>query len=232
MGRGKRKRKELQRKKRLEKMKLGKLVKFNLQNSPKKYKGLSNKYCYKTNIHKLIYKGARFFNVKYQASNMTVCNFKDVIFEDVDFVGCNLKASNFSGAVLKNVIFTNCNLKRVIFRGCRFENVYFIMTNTYVCEGMPDDGYTILNRYPQDDIEGNHRLQEALDRFYLVDESYKYHVLYITHKKVNVWNIRILLDMYGDNLGEALLVLSKRDRLKDLYTLGLYMRYIDCILKK
>lgn len=49
-------------------MKAGKKVPFDLQNSPKRLSGTKNRYCYKTNIHKLIYKEAHFYNVKYQAS--------------------------------------------------------------------------------------------------------------------------------------------------------------------
>ncbi|KHM45448.1 Pentapeptide repeat-containing protein [Anaerovibrio lipolyticus DSM 3074] len=232
MGRGKSKRKALQKKKRLAKMKQGKLVPFDLQNSPIKYTGIKNRYCYKTNIHKLIYKEGQFFNVKYQASNITMCNFKNARFENVDFVGCNLKASNFSDAVLKNVIFTNCNLKCVTFEGCHFENVYFITTNTRFCEAMPSSGYTILTRYPQINIEGIDQLQEALGGFNLIDDVYKYHVLHVTHKRVNLWNISILLDMYGNNIGRALLAFSKRDKLRHLYTLGSYMNFIACYLKK
>ena len=55
MGRGKQRRKYKQKKKRMEKAKRGKLVRFDLQNSGRKYSGFRDKYCYQTNIHRLIY---------------------------------------------------------------------------------------------------------------------------------------------------------------------------------
>lgn len=67
MGRGKQNRKYKQKKKRMEKIRRGKLVRFDLQNSGRKYSGFRNKYCYQTNIHRLIYKGAKFENVRFQA---------------------------------------------------------------------------------------------------------------------------------------------------------------------
>ena len=66
MGRGKQRRKYKQKKKRMEKAKRGKLVRFDLQNSGRKYSGFRDKYCYQTNIHRLIYKDAKFQNVKFQ----------------------------------------------------------------------------------------------------------------------------------------------------------------------
>ena len=44
MGRGKQRRKYKQKQKRIEKAKRGKLVRFDLQNSSKKYSGFSNKF--------------------------------------------------------------------------------------------------------------------------------------------------------------------------------------------
>lgn len=85
----------------MEKIRRGKLVRFDLQNSGRKYSGFRNKYCYQTNIHRLIYKGAKFENVRFQASNMTKCNYKNASFKGVDFCNSNLKNSSFKGAILK-----------------------------------------------------------------------------------------------------------------------------------
>ena len=94
-----------QKQKRAEKEKKGKRVRFDLQNSGKKYPGLSNRYCYQANIHHIIYKDGTFRNVKYQASNITKCNFRNCKIIGVDFCNTNLKGSSFKGAILKDVIF-------------------------------------------------------------------------------------------------------------------------------
>ena len=48
--------------------KMGKKVFFTLTHCNKKLSGISNRYNYKSNMHNLCFVGARFYNVKYQAS--------------------------------------------------------------------------------------------------------------------------------------------------------------------
>lgn len=203
-------------------------VPFNLQNSPRKYSGVQNRYYLKANIHNLIYKDAKFVNVKYQASNITVCNFRNSTLYGVDFVGCNLKKTNFSDARLKNVIFMNCNLKGTNFKNCKFENVYFIMTDISECVEIPEE-HCYLNIYPEICIEGN--LKEALDKLANIPEAYKYHVLHVKKDKYNLWTIKILKDRYGDRIGKALKVFCCKPNLKRLYTLHSYMMFIEKYLK-
>lgn len=154
--RGKLRRKRDQKIKRIEKVKQGKLVRFSLANSSKKYKGFSNKYSYQTNIHHLIYKDAVFENVKFQASNITKCNFKNTKLIGVDFCSTNLKGTNFKGAVLKNVVFFNCNLKKVDFAGVNFQNVIFMSTNTANAKNLKlGNGCKVFNTYPKRTIKKN-----------------------------------------------------------------------------
>ena len=199
-----------------------------MQNCPKKLSGISNRYCYKTNIHRLIYKGARFKNVKYQASNITACNFKNSILNGVDFVGCNLKNCNFSGATLSNVVFVNCLMDKTRFGNCRFENVYFVTTDISGCIDLPDN-YMSLNTYPNIKLESD--MLEALVRLSHIEESYKYHVLHVKKTKPNMWLVQILLNRFGTSAGSALLVFSKKENLRDLYTLSAYIHFIEKYLK-
>jgi uncharacterized protein YjbI with pentapeptide repeats len=203
-------------------------VPFNLQNSPRKYSGFRNKYCYKTNIHNLIYKDGYFENVKYQASNITECNYKNCTMIGMDFVGCNLKGTDFSGAKLTDVIFLNCKLDKARFTRCYFHNVYFIMTDISRCIDLSDD-FEYLNKYTK--VEITVELQEALVRLCNNEESYKYHVLHVNKKKANMWMVKILTDRYGAGTGKALLAFSKREDLKRLYTLHSYAKFIEKYLK-
>lgn len=228
MSRNRRKQKKSLKQKRFMKQKQGINVPFNLQNSPKKYTGMRNRYYLKANMHNLIYKDATFMNVKYQASNITFCNFKKAMLCGVDFVGCNLKKTNFSGAKLKNVIFMNCNLMDTQFNGCQFENVYFIATDISKCIGMPEE-YHYLNTYPKILVEGE--LKEALNRLANVPASYKYHVLHVKKNKYNLWIIKILTDRYGEKAGKALNVFSCKPQLKSLCTMYSYMLFIEKYLK-
>ena len=102
MSRTKRKRKAKQKLKIIRKRKAGKLVRFVLTNSGRKYSGWSNRYNYQSNIHSIIYKDATFSNDKFQNCIITGCNFNNANLSDIDFTHCNLKGSSFKNAVLSN----------------------------------------------------------------------------------------------------------------------------------
>lgn len=225
MSRGKKRRKAKQRAKRIMKAKNGKPVPFDLQNSPKKYAGFRNRFCYKTNVHRLIYKDASFSNIKFQASNMTNCNYKNTKLESIDFVGCNLKESNFTGASLRNVLFLCCKLNGVNFTNCKFHNVYFVMTNTDKCVGFPSEGVIQMRSYPRVDVDEN--IKTAVDRMCQIKEVDRHHILHVTKNKLNMWAIKILMDRYGVMTGDLLLRLSRERNLRNLYSLGAYCNFIE-----
>jgi hypothetical protein len=224
MSKGKKRKKAKQKAKRIRKAKNGKTVPFDLQNSPKKYAGFQNRFCYKTNIHRLIYKDAKFSNIKYQASNITNCNYKNTKLDSIDFVGCNLKGTNFSGATFRNVVFMCCKLKGVNFTNCKFHNVYFIMTNNEECIGFPEDGYVLMHSYPRLDVE--EKIKVAVDRIRKRKVVNKHHILNVKNK-MNMWYIKILLDRYGEKTGDLLLQLSRETNLRNYYSLGSYCNHIE-----
>lgn len=100
--------------------KMGKKVFFTLTHCSKKMSGISNRYNYKANMHNLCFVGARFYNVKYQASIMTGYNFRDAQLIGVDIYNCNLGKSSFKNSTLQNVVFYNCNLNNVDFKDAHF----------------------------------------------------------------------------------------------------------------
>ena len=210
MGRGKQRRKYKQKQKRIEKAKRGKLVRFDLQNSSKKYSGFSNKYCYQTNIHKLIYKDAKFHNIKFQSSNITNCNYKNALFKGIDFCNCNFKNSNFTGS--------------------KFHNVYFIMTNTEVAKWVDKEKVRILNTYPKN-VQFDSNCEVALFRLGQINKIYKYHVLHVSPTKINMWMMLILLEKYGEGTGRALNALVRRKDKRFFYTVASYMNFIESYLK-
>ena len=136
--------------------KMGKPVFFTLTHCNKKMSGISNKYNYKANMHKLCFVGARFYNVKYQASIMTDCNYRDANIIGVDYFNCNMRGTSFKNAKFKNVVFFNCNLKGVDFTGAKFENVTFICTNLNNPKNLDLDNpeIRILRTYRPIDIDG------------------------------------------------------------------------------
>lgn len=207
---------------------MGKNLPFDLQNCTKKFSGLKNKYCYKTNIHNLIFKDGYFGNVKYQASNITACNFKYSTLNGVDFVGCNLKGCNFSGARLKDVVFVNCLMENTHFTNCSFENVYFVTTDISGCIDLPAN-YCLMSTYPK--ISFDDDMHKALVLLSYNEESYRYHVLHVKRTKPNNWFIQILINRFGDSAGKALLAFSKKENLKHLYTLSAYTNFIEKYLK-
>lgn len=100
--------------------------------------------------------GARFYNVKYQASIMTDCNYRDANIIGVDYFNCNMRGTSFKNAKFKNVVFFNCNLKGVDFTGTKFENVTFICTNLKNPKNLDLDNpeIRILRTYRPIDIDG------------------------------------------------------------------------------
>ncbi len=204
---------------------------YDKQNSSIKYKGFQNKYCYKSNMHNLIFKYATLENVRFNVSNITYCNFKKAKLLGVDFCNTNLKNTSFKGATLKNIIFINCNLKKTDFENVKFENVYFITTNIKVCKNIIiDSNITILNNYPID-VEMNDMGEVSLFRLGQINNIYNYHVLHVTRKKLNMWILKILYDRYGTKLNRAFKALVSRKNKRHFYTLSSYIQFIEKYFK-
>lgn len=219
MGRAKQKRKAKARAKRMKMLKLGKRVRFVLANSPKKYDGWSNRYSYQSNIHNLIYKGASFFNDKFQNCIITHCNFKQANFEDIDFAHCNLKGSSFKNATLTNVTFFNCNMKTVDFDGAKFSNVVFICMSTDKINHLPEEGCITLNKYPK---ITHQRLIDSAMSLAQYDKLYKYHILNVSKTKVNNWYLHLLATQYSnyDDVARGLSKLCDRKCKRNYLTLS------------
>lgn len=227
---GKSIRKLKQKEKRIEKINRGKMVRFNLANSGVKYKGCKNVYGYKSNIHNLIYKDAKFENVRYQASNITNCNFKNATLKGVDFINTNLKHTNFKGAKLKDVVFFNCNLKDVDFKDVQFENAFFISTRLNNTKNLVlGQGCICIKSYPK--MEIGCRLRESISRLTECDKIYNYRILHVNLNKINMWNISLLLQYGEDNLARAMEALYKRKNKYAFYTIYSYKKFIESYLK-
>ena len=209
---------------------MNKKVFFTLTGCPKKLQGLSNRYNYKSNMHNLIYKDAKFQNVRYQASIITNCNFNQTVLTGVDFCNCNLKKSSFKGAKLHNVCFINCNLSGVDFTNAEFDNVIFVCTSVDKCKNFScDSNCRIYRSYPkielQDEIS-TQLLQLAEDTL-----IYEPHVLHVSRSKLNLWALKILDDLYGTDALRALCAINNRKNKWGFYTLYSYMRHIEKYLK-
>lgn len=229
MGKGKKRKKMKQKMKRMDKIKKGKLVRFNLSNSPVKYKGFKDKYNYQTNIHNLIYKDASFVNVRYHASNITKCNFKNTKLLGVDFTSCNLKSTSFKNAILRDVIFFNCNLKNTDFKGVKYDNVIFISTNLKNAKNLNlTDKCEVLRTYPKDVL--NKELCKTVLKLSECEKIYKYHVLHVKKNKINRWNLSILQNYYDNRLQRALEALYRRRNKYAFYTVYSYRKMIDSYL--
>ncbi|MEG1255537.1 pentapeptide repeat-containing protein [Clostridium sp.] len=230
MGRAKEKKKRKQELKRVRKTKMGKVVRFNLANSPVKYRGFKNKYNYQTNIHNLIYKDAIFENVRYHASNITECNFKNTKLLGVEFISTNLKGTSFKNSTLEEVIFFNCNFKNTDFDGVKFKNVIFISTNIDKVKSIKIDAECrILKTYPN--IKLDNELENTLLKLSECNKIYRYHILHVKKSKTNNWNVSILLNYYGDKLQRALEALYRRKNKNDFYTIYAYRKMIDSYLQ-
>ena len=230
MGRAKRKRIAKQRKSRekrnLIRLKMGKRIFFNLTQCNKKLSGISNRVCYKSNMHDLVYKNGHFNNVRYRSSIITKCNFNDAVLNCVDFCNCNLKNTSFKNAVLKNVCFSICNLSGVDFTNAKFENVYFICTDIEKAKGIPSDtAFKIYRSYPQINIDEG--IQTVLIQLAKIQTLFDARVIHVSKSKLNMWTIKILIDLYGSNGLDALLELREEKKSCKFYTVGSLIEYIE-----
>lgn len=231
MGRGKKKRiakrRHDQKQRREIKIKMGKPIFFTLTHCSKKLAGFSDRYNYKSNMHKLIFKGAHFSNVRYQASIITKCNYNDTHLTGVDFFNSNLKSSSFKNACLKDVVFYNCNLNNVDFQGAKFSNVIFICTNISNAENFDTtaSGYRIYRTYPQIDLE---ELEHDFMEFVKLDSIFKYKVLHVNSCKLNYWFLQIIIDEYGvSGLKKLVQQLKLRENRRHLFTVSSYRKLIE-----
>lgn len=235
MGRGKRKKKAQLKRKRMSKMKKGKLIPFSLANSPHKMQGRTDKHDIKTNVHNLIYVGAHFENVKFTASNMTNCKFRDAKFVGVDFICTNLKYSKFKNVFLENVIFYGTNLKDVDFFGAHFKNVFFNNTNVSVAKNLDlaQPGIYVLNSNLSIEIDSS--LQTAIINLMGINKIKKHYVLTTKSsngKKVNKWVIYLLLKNFtSDELVKGFNRIYSNDKKNSNRTMMTYYSYLDFFCK-
>lgn len=129
MGRGKKKRVAKRRRKMFNRnairVKMGEPIFFTLTHCSKKLGGVSNKYNYKANMHKLCFVGARFYNVKYQASIMTNCNFRNANLIGIDFLTATYEERLLKILVLRMLYFITVILEMLILR-MPFLKMYFL----------------------------------------------------------------------------------------------------------
>lgn len=201
MGRGKKRRNEQQKQKRKKRIAQGKHVPFSLANATQKLNGRNNKHEYKTNVHNLIFVGATFKNVKYTASNLTFCNFRNTKIIGVDYINTNLKKSKFKNSHFENVIFYSTNLKNTDFSNATFKNVYFINTNTSVAENLNinQSGIHILKGMPKLNIDND--LIAAIERLMEIPKILKHYVLTTKNskgKELNKWLLHLLLQSFSE----------------------------------
>lgn len=182
-------------------------------------------------MHKLIYAGARFYNVKYQASIITDCNFKGAKLIGVDFFNCNMQRVSFKNAYLENVVFYNCNLKKAQFDGASCKNVVFICTNLDVTQNLNFDEITVLRTYKK--LVLPEELESDLLDLANNTSIYEAKVLHVNKKKLNHWVLRIIQERYGL---EALVFMVKRLKRKEqwdnLYTVFSFLSLLENTLKR
>ncbi len=235
MSRSKQRRKAIQKQKRMKKIKKGKLVPFSLANSPRKLNGRINKHEYKTNIHNLIFVSSFFKNVKYTASNITSCNFRDSKIIGVDYINTNLKDSKFKNVHFENVIFYSVNIKNADFFNATFKNVYFINTNTTVAKNINLDqpSVYILRGHPSLNIDNT--LINSIEKLMEIPKIQKHYVLTTRNskgKKINNWILYLLLQSFSKKeLSQAFLRMYLNNKPSSNRTMFTYFSYLEFLSK-
>lgn len=208
------------------KLAMNKRIFFTLINCQKKLQGISDKCCYKSNMHNLTYKGAEFKNVRYQSSIITKCNFNQATLIGVDFCNCNLRKSSFKNAKLINVCFMNCNIEGADFEKADFENVVFVCVGTDKAKNLSiNSNCKCYKTYPKFELEPE--IQSQLLQLAEEPLLYKPHVLHVTKNKLNFWSLAILNDLYGGCVFRALCAIKNETLKTRFYTIYSYMKYIE-----
>ena len=208
--------------------KMGKPVFFTLTHYNKKMSGISNKYNYKANMHKLCFVGAHFYNVKYQASIVTNCNYRDATIIGVDYFNCNMRGTSFKNARFKNVVFFNCNLKGVDFTRAKFEDVTFICINLQESKNLNLDnpGIRILRTYRS--IAIDKPVETRLLAMAQNDSIFNARVLYVNKNKLNQWMIGLIHEKYGvDGIIMLSKILGQKEKWENMHTIFSYMLLIE-----
>ena len=208
--------------------KMGKRVFFTLTHCSKKLEGISNKYNYKANIHNLCFVGASFYNVKYQSSIMTNCNYRDSNILGVDYFNCNMRSSSFKNVRMTNVVFYNCNLKGVDFSNAIFKNVTFICTNLNETKNLNiyDKEIRILHTY--NPIKLDESIEKRLLDLAHNKSIYEARVLHVNKNKLNHWNLGLICQDYGIEAIDLLsVILNKKEDWNNMYTVFSYMLLIE-----
>ena len=232
MGRAKKKR-DAKRRKNMHtrnsiRIKMGKPVFFTLTHCGKKLKGISNRFNYKANMHNLCFVDASFYNVKYQASIMTDCNYRNANVIGVDFFNCNMRGTSFKNAKLKNVVLYNCNLKGTDFSGATFDDVAFICTNTNEAKNIYSNtpGIMVLRTYKALNLSEKVKIQ--LLNLGHNQSVFNARVLHVNQNKLNHWTLGLIHQKYGDNGIEMLSdILCKKEEWNNMYTVFSYMMLIE-----
>lgn len=232
LGRAKKRRVEKRKKRMLTRnsirAKMGKPVFFTLTHCNKKMSGISNRYNYKANMHKLCFVGAHFCNVKYQASIVTECNYRDADIIGVDYFNCNMRGTSFKNARLNNVVFFNCNLKDVDFTGTRFDDVTFICTNLQKPKNLNLDnpGIRILRTYKV--IALDELIKTRLLTLAQNESIFNAKVLHVNKNKLNQWTIGLIHEKYGvDGITMLSNILCKEEKWDNMYTVFSYILLIE-----
>ncbi len=192
---------------------MGKPIFFTLTHCSKKLKGITNKYNYKANMHKLCFVESRFYNVKYQASIITNCNFRNSNIIGVDFFNCNMRGTSFKNAKLENVVFYNCNLRNADFLCTSFFNVTFICTNLQVANNLNLDNpeIRILHTYKQLNIEKT--VEAGLLELSDNESIFRARVLHVNKNKLNAWLLNLLQMEFGDDTIEKLEAILQKKKI-------------------
>lgn len=193
------------------KQKAGKPVFFTLTHCGKLQHGYSDRYNYKSNLHKLSYKQQKFNNIRFQACIITQCSFKSATLNGVDFISCNLRKTSFKEAKLNYCLFEKCLLDKADFTGASFTNCAFVNTNMDVLQKIvttadstnnKNSSLKIYSRYSNVDAFLSKNYKDKLrDLAYMpvYPNMYNrtkiwYKALFVKPDKINAWILQVLAD--------------------------------------
>lgn len=218
MGRAKRKRKMLLKRKRIAMKRAGKQVPFNLANCHKRLNGIHSRYEYKVNVHHCVFTHTNFGRVRYRSGHITESNFNATIMENMDFICVNLRACKFKNTRIRNCIFFGCNLDDVDFKDAQFSNVLFMRCKIRNVKNLDFKQVKVIGKYPNLNI--NPKLESTIMKMGTNETLEKFRILTINNRKMNLWMIDILLSIYTQKELEHFfckLLLSNREQFYTLY---------------
>lgn len=199
---------------------------FNYNNIEKKSKNFMYQNLERSNCYNCDFSGSNFDFVSFRGAHLMSSSFFMCSFKWTEFIGTNLKDSSFKNAIFENTVFDSVKLDGVNFKDAKFINTIFLSTDLKNVKNLNtrNAGIRVFDKMPQ--LEISEELKNATINSFENKHIKASRVLDTKDGGINLLNIMILLETFGEEtlINGLQLLTAKLD--KDFYTLSYIIKQI------